>query len=278
MSATSRLLLPVVALLCSLAGTASGQTQASVTLNAFNFSVNDLDGEDGVAAGLTWDTSPTLTIYSNEQQQRGWVRDTDNPNYVVGDWNTSTDSAMWGVLPRLSVSSPLGMGRANADADGSMSASMAVVSGFSGRQMVEFSRAFTLSPNTVVTFSYVVDGAASGPGSDGSWPLTDGYPATNKSDAIILAQMSAGPSFFLLNDGGDTFWEDVSDPYASAIADRTITLTLRNPDSVARSYLLDVTAGVLVSDVLAPVPEPGGHALMALGLAAVGAAVKRRRA
>ncbi len=274
----SKRTLLAAAMLSGLAMPALALTQASISMTDFSFTLKDLNAADGVTPALTWGSAPWLNISSSEQEQQGWISTSSGSwTGMQIDWSDGANANASGAVSHLNLATPLGSGQASVDANGAISITMASAAGNQGYEIAQLSRGFTLSPGSQVTFSYVLSGALSGAGTDGSWVLPANTAVNNKSSASFSAQMGVGSISTQSSTSGFSNWSGSTDAYESVVDGQTMLLTLRNTDSVAKTYSLNVMADVNTEEAVSPVPEPASYALMALGLMVVGAAAKKRR-
>lgn len=263
----------------ALAAPAQADTQISASVRDIGVTLKDLNAADGVTPALTWTGLPTLSASSRDDVQSGWTSDNygGSITYLSPQW-TDTGSRYIAGSASFAAASALGWGQQTLTTSPSGPVAMSITheigAGNTTRANVGWYQFFELSPHSEVSFSFVVDGAFSSDGPAGTFPGLGG----SRNSASLNFYASAGGISRSLAMSAGTSWPDAQASFSQSFEGESLRLTLRNESDLPTSYTLNLNLNTFAFETLAPVPEPSTYALMALGLAGVGLAARRRKA
>jgi hypothetical protein len=275
--------------LAALASPVLATTTATISTSNFGFTIKDLNSADGVTAALTWDTSWYLYGGSSFSQQTGYaVVNYSWGNSLEPKWGLQADNWSNARAPDTSLAGNVvgGTGSYSIQLDGSgapaTSVQLTIGAGEYASASAQFSRGFWLSAGTQVSFSVLADRFLSGSEYLGGWTPPAGinsYPNhTWASSSLGMSVGSQSTNLYLYGGNGFNHSQGAFENVGEA---DQLKLIVRNTTTTDQYYLLNMYSQVNVNEHLDPaaaVPEPSSYALMTLGLSAVGAAARRRKA
>lgn len=267
-------------------------TSGSVVLSGLNFTLVDLDENDGVAASMTWlSSSAAAFVTSNYETTFSFNSD--------GTWQTAFSQYGEAAAEDYSAfGTPLNAAFGNSQASvlgNGLGANFQIASRGSFDSTSAFTYAeFQLSANTELVVKGTLDLAISGP-SAYTFELPNGTPGdfyTLHSEASAYASVSlldvatygeyAG-HFMSLYDANYTPSNDISlqaDGYAQATGPSDFELRLTNAggsDLIAGFSAVAVASGQQIVSAAEPIPEASSYAFMLLGMGLVGMLARRRQ-
>jgi len=270
---------------------AMAATQGVATVSNLSFSLIDLDPSDGVLPSIIW-SDPYATVQADRSsgqivtllpQPDGSVQWGVSFAQTVSDAHQGTSS----FLEALSASNP----GVSAASGATQFTAQAIVDspGVSLSSFVYGTGSFTLSANTELRVTGLLNTQVNGPGSAGF----QGPVGAAANIGVVYSQASAyaevflGSSSTLSNSGGVSYTPNTSsasfpvDAYSDS-SSPLLGASFRNESSIDASGAFYVLVQATASELQAvPVPEPGTGALLALGLCAValrGARMRRNSA
>lgn len=278
-SSASRYALLPLALAAALSHqTVLAEAYSAATIGRLQYTLTDLDTNDGIAPSLTWGLQGTYS-----QQQSVTLSDGvgygGGPNTIASQQDSRSYSS--------SITTPLSFNyqgySVSSSIDG-LSASASVQKGGTWTETVTFNNSFVLSANTAVTFSAQASTALSVVVPDGSVILREPYnyldngyfdwaPIQAQASATLFFSSPSEPSTGDLRDGLRTY--ATTDDRLAQLLSATFSNTTQG--SLSNSLTAQVHIDGYATAPLAMVPELSSSAQMALGLAGLGALMGLRR-
>jgi hypothetical protein len=254
---------------------ALAQGAAYATASPIEYTLLDLDPNDGIAPELTWGqgtSSAGLKIRTQTgKSDATWTMPLVTPYFTTVYSHTSSNAGPQGTV----VAEVFEQHQASTGPQG-VSVSAAYPLGADWDNRASFASVFTLTPNTAVTFSSKVSGGLSVNVPNESAGYPNGYMDWAYIQASSFGTISIEGVPITYGDGHAASMFLRSYDTDSKTIDQPLSATLRNTTSDSISSEVSLIAGVSGYTV-APIPEASTAAQMALGLMGLLALTKRTR-
>jgi hypothetical protein len=250
-------------------------------VNNFQYTLTDLDPNDGVAPAVTWG-SGTSSSSIDVSAQTGTEPYPDAtlvaPTYTSLFKDTNTAIGPLGTSTALASN-----GHAASTGAQGLTVSQSVPLGALWRDVASFNSGFTLSPNTAITFSAQAQGTLSVNVPPSALLIIEpnGYRNNGYMD-WAYTQAYGGVGIRINNKGnviGDTtnMYLGLRSNVTSSVSDsKLISATFSNATGSDLSATVSLSAS-LDGYTVASIPEASTWAQMTLGLIGLGAVISRRR-